>query len=515
MTFLKVIKTIKVFKQNIALKEIKKLFNYIDFFYNSGNIFLYIFFFFSFLNLGSCIFIFIGRNNDENWIYLGELQESNFIDIYFSSIQYLIETVTTVGYGELVGRSLNEIIFQIFMLIVGTCIYSWLISFISTYVKKNNEKYIKYEEKVQLLEEIKLNNPKFTENLYEKILKLLNYRKYHEEETEKKILFDSLPNSLKNTLVIEMYKSYINEFSFFRDIENREFIVQVISKLNPILGIKGDILVQEGEFFEDLIFIKSGFLSLELWINMIYPKDSIQNYLIRNGFINNLRIKKLKPKYPSDKSTISEYNYNNSNINIKNIKVLDIRTNQHFGEAFMFLNKKSPFYIRVGSKKADLLFLKKLDALNISYKFPNIWKNIIKKTLTNIKHITNLTYKEITTFCNLNGIKTKFFKKIKNKYYPSYYLIPNLKNFKRYSIKKSKTNKNENILNVRKKNKNLSLKKSFKNTKNKNIANNISLYTNNNKAYKENELANFIKNEKSKSQINDINYMHYIWKFNL
>jgi hypothetical protein len=52
-------------------------------------------------------------------------------------MQYLIETVTTVGYGELVGKSLYEIIFQIIMLIVGTCIYSWLISTISTYVKKN------------------------------------------------------------------------------------------------------------------------------------------------------------------------------------------------------------------------------------------------------------------------------------------------------------------------------------------------------------------------------------------
>ena len=85
------------------------------------------------------------------------------------------------------------------MLIVGTCIYSWLISFISTYVKKINEKNIKYEEKVHLLEEMKLYNPKFNDKLYDKILKLLNYRKYHEEEEGKKLLLDSLPNSLKNT----------------------------------------------------------------------------------------------------------------------------------------------------------------------------------------------------------------------------------------------------------------------------------------------------------------------------
>ena len=71
-------------------------------------------------------------------------------------------------------------------------------------------------------------------------LRLLHYRKYHEEETEKNIVLNSIPNSLKNLLVIEMYKSFINGFLFFKGIENREFIVQVISKLEPVLGIKGD-----------------------------------------------------------------------------------------------------------------------------------------------------------------------------------------------------------------------------------------------------------------------------------
>ena len=200
--------------------------------------------------------------------------------MYIGAIQYLVETVTTVGYGELVGSSLNEILFQIIMLILGTCIYSWLISSISNYVTKKNVNNIKYEEKVQILEEIKLNNPNFPEKLYDKILRLLHYRKYHEEETEKNIVLDSLPNSLKNSLIIEMYKSFIDGFLFFKNIENREFIVQVISKLKPVLGIKGDTIVKEGEYIEDIIFVKNGILSLEVWIDMIYPEDSIENYLL-------------------------------------------------------------------------------------------------------------------------------------------------------------------------------------------------------------------------------------------
>ena len=171
---------------------------------------------------------------------------------------------------------------------------------------------------MQILEEIKLNNPNFDEVLYDKILRLLRYRKYHEEETEMNIVLDSLPNSLKNSLIIEMYKSFINGFLFFKNIENREFIVQVISKLKPVLGIKGDTIVKEGEYIEDIIFVKNGILSLEVWVDLTCPEDSIKKYLIKNEFINSLKKKKSIKNRKKESSTIySEHKKNENDISTK------------------------------------------------------------------------------------------------------------------------------------------------------------------------------------------------------
>jgi hypothetical protein len=247
-----------------------------------------------------------------------------------------------------------------------------------------------------------------------------------------------------------MYKNYINGFSFFKGIENREFIVKVISKLTPIFGSRGDILIQEGEHIEEIIFIKNGILSLEVWIDMINPEESIEKYLYDNGFISQKEKKESVHKENSSahrrSSIISIFGQNKKNLNtsfnnyfekIENkneiaindnksiLKILDIRRNEHFGDVFMFLNKKSPLYVRVASKNVDLLLLKKLDSIDISDRFPDVWKTIIKRPLENSKMIANLTLKSLTIFCNLNGIKTKLFKKKKdNKYFPSYYLIP-------------------------------------------------------------------------------------------
>ena len=268
-SLIKVIKTLKIFKKNITLLKIGKILCGSEFLTDWGNVILYSFFLLSFLNLSACIYIFIGRNSLNNWIYFNSLELQNYYNIYIGSVYYVIETVTTVGYGDLIGKTLNEIIFQVIMLIVGTCIYSWLISSISNYIQKMSEKNTQYDKKLEILEEIKLNNPHLKHKLYDKILRLLHYRKYHEDETEKNIVLNSLPNSLKNSLIIEMYKKFINNFMFFKGIDNKEFIVQIISKLNPIIGIKGDILIKEGEYIDDIIFIKDGILSLEISIDII------------------------------------------------------------------------------------------------------------------------------------------------------------------------------------------------------------------------------------------------------
>ena len=49
----------------------------------------------------------------------------------------------------------------------------------------------------------------------------------------------------------------------------------------------------------------------------------------------------------------------------------------------MFLNKRSPLSLRVKTKKAELYFLKKIDAIEISSSYPNIWKRVNRASFHN------------------------------------------------------------------------------------------------------------------------------------
>ena len=72
----------------------------------------------------------------------------------------------------------------------------------------------------------------------------------------------------------------------------------------------------------------------------------------------------------------------------------------------MFLNKRSPLTLRVKTKKAELYFLKKIDAVEISTSYPNIWKRVNRKSFHNLKEIKNIMKKIIKHFCQTYGRTT-------------------------------------------------------------------------------------------------------------
>ena len=481
-----IIKLIKFLKcvnnKNIVSNYIKDSLNQIAFFGTWSYLLTSAFFSLLVLHLTACIHIFISCTTFPNWIVQKNLHMSHFIKIYLSSIYFLITTVTSVGYGDIIGNSFTEIIFQIFLLIVGIIAYSWLISSLSNYVQENNSQNEVFNQKLAILEDIKLENPKMTKELYDKIYLHLEYTNLKQKK-DKSSLIDSLPHSIKKPLLYEMYKPIIENFNFFKKFKNSEFVNRVISKLKPVLAIKNDLLLEQGEIIEDTIFVKQGRLSLEVKIDTDYPEKSIEKLLNEEYFFgleNNEIYKKsalgIMTSINRSLSFINKKNlYNlyagNDNIqkelksivtnahgeshiqkhispiiNYINLRILDIRKNEHFGALLMFLNKRSPLTLRVKTKKAELFFLKKIDAIEISTSYPNIWKRVNKRAFHNLKQIKKIMKNRIRHFCDAYGIDCDFGTRINN--YLGYTKIKQLKRISSKLTKKKSNLKNINNYNI-------------------------------------------------------------------
>ena len=82
-------------------------------------------------------------------------------------------------------------------------------------------------------------------------------------------------------------------------------------------------------------------------------------------------------------------------LNLSEIKIIEVHKNEHFGDALMFLNEKSPLVLKVKTKVSELLVLRKMEAIEIYSIYPNIWVRINKKSIFNMEQIKKRIKKEL------------------------------------------------------------------------------------------------------------------------
>ena len=407
----KIIKLYKILHENITLSKIWEIISRIEIIDNYGNFLFSLFYSLSAINLCACIFIFIGKNSHPGWLVKINMHDEPYKDIYITSVYYILVTITTVGYGDITGSSYPDIIYQMFLLIIGTIAYSFVISYFSNYIVKINQKSINFERNVSILEEIRLHHPDLKDSIYQEILKNLHIEQLY-EKNDKNILFDCLPITLKNKLIMEMYKDFINNFMFFKDNHHSDFIVKVVTSLKPLLAFKEDILIEQGDYVKEIFFVKKGVLALNITIDKENPVDSINKYLDidERGKIN---ISYLSPTiigggpregemklYERVNTFLMNRTKNDikkikKEINISEIKIIELHKNEHFGDALMFLNEKSPLVLKVKTKVSELLVLRKMEAVEIYSIYPNIWVRINKKSIFNMEQIKKRIKKEL------------------------------------------------------------------------------------------------------------------------
>ena len=429
LKILRVLKLFKVFLLNFFTFTMFKFCLNIDVLARWVRLYFSLIIFFFSVHLLSCVFIFLGQLDYPNWIYTQGFEMKQHLPIYITSFYYICATVFTIGYGDVTSISTYERVFNLLLLVVGIMIYSWSVTSLSNYVQSVDSKTLDYQKKVAILEQIRVTHEKMPSALYDKISRFLLY-KLHNEKKDKNDIVDNLPIGLRNKLIIEMYRGIINKFIFFKNFDNTDFIIKVILAFKPIQATKNERLVNEGDYIQEIIFVKRGSLALEVPLPVVIKDETLQsiqslrktktsfgNYTFNKTFTSSMNHKLSFAQNPDTiecndeedlglKKTLSKTKTKKNNMSpypeikpVKQyIKIIEIRSNEHFGDILMFLNKRSPLSVKVKSRVAEIFLLRKTDAVEISMSFPRIWRKIIKKSLFNMEQIERLINKSLKFF---------------------------------------------------------------------------------------------------------------------
>jgi len=374
----KLLKYIKIKDSNKFLDNINDIFSknyYSEKFFNSIKI---MFMYFSILHYLVCCHIFIGYNFHPSWLFTIQRQYhmKDYLSIYITSLYYLITTLTTVGYGDIVCISTPERVYKLIELSLGIILYSYIISKLGDMVKAESYSTMKYNNNLAILEDIRVTYPNMTFKLYHKILHHLQTNIRQQRKSNLNLLINSLPYILQHILLFTIHKNYISNFNFFKKCYNSNFIAYSLMHFIPISYKKQTLLLKEDQLIDNVIFINEGRLSLEIAIDLENPVISIKKYLAKNyNPLSNKNI--IDDKYVNSFQGFDESNYQFLNIS-------NIFKNEHYGEVFIIYNKPSPLFLRVKSKMANLFLLNKKNVIHLSTNYSNIWNRLFRKSLKNM-----------------------------------------------------------------------------------------------------------------------------------
>ena len=450
-------KLLKIFKITFYQKNfsLSKILDKISFNYETEQLIIFsieIVLVFFILHFIICLQIFLSEITYPNWLLLTNSQNEKLLNKYITSFYYLIETMTTVGYGDIFCQSFSERVFQIIILAVGIVAYSYLVTYFGNIIKNDSHARIKLNNDINMLEEIRMQYKQMPFKLYNKIYKHLESRSMNQKKCDMNFLINSLPYSMKNKMLYTIYAKEIQNFVFFKKIQNSDFAFKVITNFIPISVKKNIVIVNEGENMKNIIFVKDGKLSLEAYIDTDEPEAYMAKYfddfsfdfenfdffnilkenkiIDKQNFGINLLINEKQNQSAMMKSVmtnndtqyskdIGQINFNDDNIRGKSegkedcLNVLDIHKNEHFGLVYTLIKKPCPLSIKVKSKIAELFLFRKKDAIEICKLYPHFIKKIFSKELHNINCIKQKTFKILSRYVQSNVLVSELTKKNK------------------------------------------------------------------------------------------------------
>lgn len=237
------------------------------------------------MHIFSCIWYNIGTANDNNssWIVLTNFQDNSLFDKYIVSFYFVVQTLTTTGYGDIDSKTNNEIGFRIFMMFVAVLIYGLFSGQIVNYRSNKMAQEETLAVKTQKLEELKKHysiNPV----LYRFILQRLSENKAITSKQER-----DLSALSKEELEILEYSLLINRFAghCLFNSDERFFDFQV--KLGRLMKRKyyhaDQIIYGQGEASVLFYIVVSGSVTV-----MKDDIDSVPVLLIENSYFGEFEI---------------------------------------------------------------------------------------------------------------------------------------------------------------------------------------------------------------------------------
>lgn len=233
------------------------------------------------IHLMGCLWYFsskIDAGSVDSWVTRYGLQDEDNFTLYLRSIYWAVETILTVGYGDLVARTMFEQLMAIVWMIFGVGFYSYTVGSLSSFLLSIDSRESVLLAKMAAVQEF-AKQVGLRPALKERVRDAIRFHSWKAARhwSDKHSLFSELPVSLQYEVASRMYGGVVTAMPFFAQ-RNKQFAVFFMPLLKPMKVIDAERLYREKDYADTVYFLTKGRVDLVL----AYRQTVYKSYLKRS-----------------------------------------------------------------------------------------------------------------------------------------------------------------------------------------------------------------------------------------
>jgi voltage-gated potassium channel len=193
------------------------------------------------------------------WIALNETR-TNIGAEYITSLYWCMQTITTVGYGDVIPPTVQHKIYAMLVMLFGVGVYGFVIGNIANILLKRDPARTQFLNNLERLRSF-VNFREIPSVLQKRIRSYYEYiwkQKIGANESE---FVDSLPDGLKTEVELFLKRDVIERIPLFKGISD-SFLREVSLHLRPVVYTPGDYIFKEGDRGNEMYFLIKGKLKV-------------------------------------------------------------------------------------------------------------------------------------------------------------------------------------------------------------------------------------------------------------
>ena len=195
------------------------------------------------------------------WIYLREFPiDADNLTKYITSLYWVIETLTTVGYGETTPITNAQYVYSMLIMLAGVGVYGFIIGNVANILSKRNPARSQFFNNLEQLK-VFVNYRNIPFSLQKKISDYYTYIWKKKLGFDESVFLSGLPQGLQNEVSIHLKREILEKIPLFKGVSDN-FLRDVSLHMRPIVCVPGECVFNEGDIGNEMYFVIRGKLAV-------------------------------------------------------------------------------------------------------------------------------------------------------------------------------------------------------------------------------------------------------------